>query len=148
MTFQNPYGKSVQANSCQCLNIFKKDQMDKNTYSHFTHGARVVIVRGNDDVDVFYNTLEGLVQVLSFQLKFKKSTVHLVHEHNRLDTLSNSLTKHSLSLNTHTCQENIVRQQEFKITNSPCQCLDSLTSNESDLDCTITSFRAKYIAYE
>ncbi|KAF4527646.1 hypothetical protein B566_EDAN010870, partial [Ephemera danica] len=72
------------------------------TYTDFSHGARVITVGGNDDVDVFNNTLEGLEKFLLFQLQLQESTIHLVHEQHRLDTLSDGLTQHSLSLHAHT----------------------------------------------
>lgn len=85
--------------------LWKQEICTWKTYSHFSHGARVITVSGNDDVDIFYNTLESLVQVFRFQLQLKQSTVHLVHEHDGLNTLSNSLTQHSFSLHTDTCKQ-------------------------------------------
>jgi hypothetical protein len=69
-----------------------------------THGALVVTVGGDDDVHVFNNTLEGLEKFFLLKLQLEEGAVHLVHEKDRLDALSNSLTQHSLSLHAHTCQ--------------------------------------------
>jgi hypothetical protein len=60
------------------------------------------MVRGNDDFDVFDNTLECLVQVFGFKLEFQQSAVHLVHEQNGLDTFSDSLTQDSFGLDANT----------------------------------------------
>lgn len=74
------------------------------TYADFTHGTAVVTVGGNDNVDVFDNTLEGLEEFFTVQLQFKQCTVHFVHKKNGFDTLSNGLTQDSFSLDTYTCE--------------------------------------------
>ena len=55
------------------------------------HGAVVISVGGDDDVDVFDDTVEGLVQLFLLQLQLQKSTVHFVHHENRPDTLGDGL---------------------------------------------------------
>merc|ERR1719400_1013543 len=50
----------------------------------------------------FYNSLEGLIQLLLLELQLKESTVHLVHEEDGADTLGNGLPEHSLGLNADT----------------------------------------------
>ena len=67
-----------------------------------THGAIIISVGGNDNIDVFNDTLESQKQILLFQLQFQKGTVHFVHQENRLDPLGDSLTEDSLSLDAHT----------------------------------------------
>ena len=71
-------------------------------YLDITHWSRLVIVGGNDDVDVLNDTLEGLEQVLGLKLQLEQSTVHLVHEQNGLDALADGLSQHSLGLHAHT----------------------------------------------
>ena len=79
----------------------ESDVSDRWINHDWSHWSVVVSVGGDDDVDVLNNTLEGLEELLSSELKLKKSTVHLVHEKNWLDTLSDGLTKHSFGLDTH-----------------------------------------------
>ena len=45
-----------------------------------THGTVVVSVGGNDNIDVFDDTLEGQKEILLVQLQLQKGTVHFVHE--------------------------------------------------------------------
>eukprot|EP00123_Amoebidium_parasiticum_P010055 comp19862_c0_seq1/m.23991 comp19862_c0_seq1/g.23991 ORF comp19862_c0_seq1/g.23991 comp19862_c0_seq1/m.23991 type:complete len:424 (+) comp19862_c0_seq1:1202-2473(+) len=66
------------------------------------HGAALLTVGGNDDVDVLNDALEGLVHVLLLELKLEKSTIHLVHHQNGANALGNGLAKHSLGLHAHT----------------------------------------------
>ena len=67
----------------------------------FAHWTIVVTVGGDDDVDVFDDTLEGLVQVFLFELEFEQRTVHLVQEEDWLDTLADGLSKDSLGLDAN-----------------------------------------------
>jgi len=62
----------------------------------------LVEVCGNNDVDGLNNTGEVLVEILLGKLQLEKSTVDLVDDDNRLDALTESLTEHSLGLDTHT----------------------------------------------
>ena len=55
------------------------------------HGAIVVGVGGDDDVDVLDDAVEGLVQLFHLQLQLQKSAVHLVHHENWPDALGDSL---------------------------------------------------------
>ena len=66
------------------------------------HWAFVVSISGTDDIHVLHDALEGLEEILLFKLKFKKSTIQLVHEKHRLDALGNGLTKHSIGLHADT----------------------------------------------
>lgn len=61
-------------------------------------------ISGDDDIDWLNNTLESLVKVFSFKLQLQQGTVHLVHHQDWLDTLTNGLTEHCLSLYTNTWQ--------------------------------------------
>lgn len=62
----------------------------------------LVKVGGNDDVDGLDDTGEVLVQVLLGDLELKKSTVDLVDDDNRLDTLTKSLAQDGLGLDADT----------------------------------------------
>jgi len=55
-------------------------------------------VSSDDDVDVLDDSREGLVKLFGVELEFEKSSVHLVHEENRLYTLGNSLSEDGLGL--------------------------------------------------
>ena len=61
-----------------------------------------VIVCGNDDVDGLDDTGEVLVQILLGELEFEKSAIDLVDDDNGLDTLTESLSEHSLGLDADT----------------------------------------------
>lgn len=63
---------------------------------------RLVEVGGDDDVHGLDGSGEGLVQVLLLDLKLEESAVNLVDDNNGLDTLTESLSEHSLGLDTHT----------------------------------------------
>lgn len=67
-----------------------------------THWSVIVSVGGNNNVDVFYDTLESLVELLRVQLQLQQSPVHLVHEQNRLDALGDGLPEHGFGLDAHT----------------------------------------------
>jgi hypothetical protein len=62
----------------------------------------LVEVCGNDDVHGLDDTGEILVQVLLGELQLEKSAIDLVDDDNGLDTLTESLSQHSLGLHTHT----------------------------------------------
>jgi hypothetical protein len=62
----------------------------------------LVVVSGDDDVHGLDGTGERLVQVFLGDLEFQQRTVDLVDDTDRLDTLTKSLTQHSLGLDTHT----------------------------------------------
>jgi hypothetical protein len=62
----------------------------------------LVDIGGDDDVHRLDGTREGLIQILLGDLEFEKSAVDLVDNDNWLDTLTESLTKHSLGLHAHT----------------------------------------------
>lgn len=55
-------------------------------------------VSSDDDVDVLDDSREGLVKLFGVELEFEKSSVHLVHEEDRLYTLGNSLSEDGLGL--------------------------------------------------
>lgn len=62
----------------------------------------LVEVGGDDDVDGLDDTGEVLVQVLLGELELEKSAIDLVDDDNRLDTLTERLSEHSLGLDTDT----------------------------------------------
>ncbi|GIX64180.1 uncharacterized protein BcabD6B2_36150 [Babesia caballi] len=62
---------------------------------------KLVIVGGNDDVDVLNAAKESHVNLLRSHLKLQKSPVNLVDVEHRPDTLTERLTQHSLSLHTY-----------------------------------------------
>jgi hypothetical protein len=62
----------------------------------------LVEVGGDNDVDGLDGTGEGLVQVLLGNLELEKSTVDLVDDDDWLDTLTKSLSKDGLGLDTDT----------------------------------------------
>ena len=62
----------------------------------------LVEVGGDDDVNGLDSTRERLVQILLGLLQLKKSTVNLVDDQDRLDTLGQGLTQYSLGLDTDT----------------------------------------------
>mmetsp|Transcript_9706 Transcript_9706/g.14714 ORF Transcript_9706/g.14714 Transcript_9706/m.14714 type:complete len:323 (+) Transcript_9706:1365-2333(+) len=68
---------------------------------NLTVSKSLVVVHGNNHVNRLNGTAESLVELLGRKLKLKKSTINLVNHENGTDTLGNSLTKHSLGLNTH-----------------------------------------------
>ena len=71
-------------------------------YTNNAHWAAIVSIGGNDDVNVFDNTLEGLVKIFWFKLELEKGTVHLVHENNWTNSFGDGLTQYSLSLDADT----------------------------------------------
>ena len=62
----------------------------------------LVEVGGNNDVDGLDSSREGLVKILLGNLQLEEGTIDLVDDNNRLDTLTKSLTEHSLGLHAHT----------------------------------------------
>ena len=78
------------------------DVSDRRIDHDSSHWSIVVTVCGNDNVDVLHDTSESLEEFLLSELQLKKSTIHLVHEQDRLDTLSNGLAEYGLSLYAHT----------------------------------------------
>mmetsp|Transcript_38675 Transcript_38675/g.64150 ORF Transcript_38675/g.64150 Transcript_38675/m.64150 type:complete len:404 (-) Transcript_38675:300-1511(-) len=60
-----------------------------------------VVIGSTQHVDVFNVLHEACVHFIGFKLQLKKATVKLVHSDNRLDTLSQSLSQHGLSLYAH-----------------------------------------------
>lgn len=62
----------------------------------------LVVVGGDDDVNGLNGTREGLVEILLGNLKFEQSTVDLVDDQDRLDTLGQGLTQDGLGLDTDT----------------------------------------------
>jgi len=68
------------------------------------HGCILVgtTVGGDDDVDVLNDTLELLVELFGLELERQKRQVHLVHEDDGLDSLTNSLSQYGLGLYAHT----------------------------------------------
>lgn len=73
-----------------------------STYSNFAHGTVIVRVRRDDNVNVLDDTLEGLIQILAVELKLQQRAIHLVHEQNGLDTLSDCLAQYGFGLYTYT----------------------------------------------
>jgi hypothetical protein len=61
-----------------------------------------VEVGRDDDVDGLDDTGEVLVQILLGELELEKSAIDLVDDDNGLDTLTKSLTKDGLGLDTDT----------------------------------------------
>jgi hypothetical protein len=61
----------------------------------------LVKVCGNDDVHGLDDTGEILVQVFLGELQFEESAIDLVDDDNGLDTLTESLSEHSLGLHAH-----------------------------------------------
>ena len=59
-----------------------------------------VLVRRNNDVDILNDTEEVLVHVLTVDLELEDGAVNLVDDQDWLDFLTESLTQHSLSLNS------------------------------------------------
>ena len=49
----------------------KPHPLNPPTHHDVTHGSILVSVSGDDNVDGFYDALEGLVEVLLFQLELK-----------------------------------------------------------------------------
>ena len=74
-----------------------------DVHAHDAHGAVVVTVGGDDDVDVLDDALEGLVELLLAELELEESTVHLVHEEDGADALGDGLAQHRLRLHAHAC---------------------------------------------
>lgn len=62
----------------------------------------LVEVGGDNDVDGLDGTREGLVKILLLDLELEKSTINLVDDDNRLDTLTKSLTEDGLGLDADT----------------------------------------------
>lgn len=62
----------------------------------------LVEVGGDDDVDGLDGTGEGLVKILLRNLQLQESTINLVDDDNRLDTLTKSLSQDGLGLHAHT----------------------------------------------
>jgi hypothetical protein len=62
----------------------------------------LIEVGGDNDVDGFDSSREGLVQIFLPNLKLKESTIDFVDDDDRLDTLTKGLTKDGLGLNTDT----------------------------------------------
>jgi hypothetical protein len=62
----------------------------------------LVEVGGDDDVDGLDDTREVLVQIFLADLQLEKSTVDLVDNDDGLDTLTKSLSEHSLGLDADT----------------------------------------------
>ena len=75
------------------------------THHDISHGPTLITVRPYDHIDVFYDTLESLVQRFFVLLQLKQGTVHLVHEHYRFDAFCDSLTQNCLCLNAYTWKE-------------------------------------------
>jgi len=78
-------------------------ESDGSLLSRDGHVSHSLITVGlDDDVHVLDFLLETLEHGLSLKLELKESTVELVDGDDGLDTLSKSLTKHSLGLHRHT----------------------------------------------
>jgi hypothetical protein len=67
---------------------------------HITEG--LVEVGGNYDVDGLNDTGEILVQILLGELELEECAIDFVDNDNWLDTLTESLSEHSLGLHAHT----------------------------------------------
>lgn len=74
------------------------------THLDVPHGAILISVRCNDNIERLDNALECLVEVFLLQLQLQQGSVHLVHKTYRLDPLSNGLAKHCLCLYTYSCK--------------------------------------------
>lgn len=85
-----------------------------NTYRNFSHRVVFDSIGSNDDIDVLNNSLEDLVEGLCLKLQCQQSQVHLVHEENWFDSLSNSLSQYSFCLHTHTFKTSSI---EFRLGN-------------------------------
>ena len=84
------------------LHVYGSKFTKNKTYCNVSHRIILQSIGCNDDVDILNNSLEDLVQRFCLKLQCQQSQVHLVHEKNRLDSLSNSLSQHGLCLHTYT----------------------------------------------
>merc|ERR1719429_566336 len=71
-------------------------------HSDHSHGTVIISVGGDNHVDVLHDPLEGLEEFLLLQLQLQQSSVHLVHEEDGSDPLSDGLSEDSLGLDTDT----------------------------------------------
>src|SRR2546421_10405367 len=62
----------------------------------------LVKVRGDDDVDGFDGSGERLIEILLSNLKLEQSTINLVDDDDRLDSLAKGLSEHCFGLHTDT----------------------------------------------
>jgi hypothetical protein len=62
----------------------------------------LVKVRGDNDVDGFDGSGERLIEILLSNLKLEQSTINLVDDDDRLDTLAKGLSEHRFGLDTDT----------------------------------------------
>lgn len=62
----------------------------------------VFVVHGDDNVDGFDGTGEGLVEILLGDLEFEESTIDLVDDNDGLDSLTKSLSEDGFGLNANT----------------------------------------------
>ena len=74
------------------------------------------LIGGDDNVGVLDDALELLVHVLTLDLELEDTSVDLVDEENRLDFLTESLSEHSLGLDTDTLD--VIDDDESTIGNS------------------------------
>jgi hypothetical protein len=68
---------------------------------HLGVAELIVGVGGHDNVCVFNYASESLVRFLAVEHELEEASVELVHGHNRSDSLSKRLAKHSLRLNAN-----------------------------------------------
>ena len=62
---------------------------------------RFVVVGGDNHVDGFNGTPEGLVEFFGGQLELEQSAIDFVDHEHRLDTFRDGLTEHGLGLHAH-----------------------------------------------
>lgn len=88
--------------------------------ANLTHGSFIISISSNNDVDVFDNTLESLVESFLVKLELKERTVHFIHEKDRLDTFTNSLTQYSFGL--HTDARNAIYDDQGSVSYTKSSC--------------------------
>ncbi|BAS78940.1 Os02g0519950 [Oryza sativa Japonica Group] len=75
-----------------------------------------VFICCHNDIGILNDTGEGLIGLLTFNLKLKEAPVHLVHSKDRPNPLTKGLAKHSFSLHTDTL--NTVNNHQSTISNT------------------------------
>ncbi|BAS74283.1 Os01g0742250 [Oryza sativa Japonica Group] len=79
-----------------------------------------IFVCCHNNICILYDTGESLISFLTTNLKFKKTSIHLVHSEDRPNPLTKGLAKHSFSLNADTL--NTVNHNQSAISYTKCGC--------------------------
>lgn len=66
------------------------------------HRTSIFAICRNNNIDIFYDPLERLVQLLGLQLEGQQSKVHLVHKEDWLDSFTDGLAQYGFRLYTDT----------------------------------------------